>query len=132
MSVALAERLRRSTMGMLFAAASMYVIACGRADSVLRPAVLALPVVCPAGTVLDGDRCATVSDASGATEARSVTGESCVQEGAASRTGSCPAGMAHVPGGTFTSYTAGARFETVEVQPFCMDLTEVTVAAYAS
>jgi len=130
--MSLADTLRRSTLRSLFAAATMYVLACGRADGVLKPAVLALPVVCPAGTVLDGDRCATVSDAGGPAETRSVAGESCVQQSAASRTGRCPAGMAPVPGGTLTSYTAGRRFESVDVQPFCMDITEVTVATYAS
>jgi formylglycine-generating enzyme required for sulfatase activity len=39
---------------------------------------------------------------------------------------SCPAGMARVEGG------ARLGASTVSVDPFCMDVTEVTVAAYAS
>jgi formylglycine-generating enzyme required for sulfatase activity len=42
--------------------------------------------------------------------------------------GSCPEGMAFLPGGTFTM---GDRKDNVTVQPFCMDVTEVTVGAYA-
>ena len=41
----------------------------------------------------------------------------------------CPAGMARLPAGT---YTLGDRHDTVTVQPFCMDITEVTVAAYGA
>jgi len=41
----------------------------------------------------------------------------------------CPAGMAFVKGGT---YTMGDRKDRVTVADFCMDVTEVTVAAYAS
>jgi formylglycine-generating enzyme required for sulfatase activity len=44
--------------------------------------------------------------------------------------GSCPAGMAFVPGGTYTMM--GERKDTVTVADFCMDVTEVTVDAYAS
>jgi formylglycine-generating enzyme required for sulfatase activity len=40
---------------------------------------------------------------------------------------SCSAGMAALPGG---KYTMGERYDTVRVQAFCMDVTEVTVAAY--
>jgi formylglycine-generating enzyme required for sulfatase activity len=42
--------------------------------------------------------------------------------------GSCPTGMAAIPGGSFTP---GERPVEVTVQPFCMDLTEVTVEAYS-
>ena len=41
--------------------------------------------------------------------------------------GSCPAGMVRLPGGTFTLGRTDSR---VSVEPFCMDLTEVTVGAY--
>jgi formylglycine-generating enzyme required for sulfatase activity len=41
----------------------------------------------------------------------------------------CPAGMAAIPGG---SYTLGDRHDTVTVAPFCLDITEVTVDAYAA
>jgi formylglycine-generating enzyme len=42
---------------------------------------------------------------------------------------SCPTGMAGLAGGTFTM---GDRRDTVTVLPFCLDVTEVTVAAYTS
>jgi formylglycine-generating enzyme len=42
---------------------------------------------------------------------------------------SCPPGMAPLPGGRFTM---GQRKDSVTVQPFCMDLTEVTSRAYAA
>jgi len=43
----------------------------------------------------------------------------------------CPAGMALIPGGTFKqAETTIGGSKTIE--PFCMDLTEVTVAAYAT
>jgi len=42
---------------------------------------------------------------------------------------SCPAGMAAIPGG---SYTLGDRHDTVTVAPFCLDVSEVTVDAYSA
>jgi formylglycine-generating enzyme required for sulfatase activity len=42
---------------------------------------------------------------------------------------SCSPGMAGLAGGTFAM---GDRRDTVTVLPFCLDVTEVTVAAYAS
>jgi formylglycine-generating enzyme required for sulfatase activity len=47
----------------------------------------------------------------------------------AASTGSCPAGTAAIPGG---SYTLGERKDTVTVAPFCLDKTEVTAEAYAA
>ena len=41
----------------------------------------------------------------------------------------CPPSMASLPRGT---YSMGERKDTVTVQPFCMDVTEVTVSAFAS
>src|SRR5438105_3900018 len=41
----------------------------------------------------------------------------------------CPAGMAFVPGG---SYTWGVKKEKVTVEAFCMDLTETTADQYAA
>jgi formylglycine-generating enzyme required for sulfatase activity len=41
----------------------------------------------------------------------------------------CPTGMAVLPGGTFSM---GDRHDTVTVQPFCMDVTEVTTSAFGS
>ena len=43
--------------------------------------------------------------------------------------GGCPTGMAALPAGTFTM---GERHDAVTVQPFCLDVTEVTVDAYAA
>jgi formylglycine-generating enzyme required for sulfatase activity len=45
----------------------------------------------------------------------------------------CPAGMASVPGGSFQRKNpmSGEPDPSVTVQPFCLDLTEVTVDAYA-
>jgi formylglycine-generating enzyme required for sulfatase activity len=43
--------------------------------------------------------------------------------------GSCPAGMAAVPAGSFK---LGGNGEEANVQPFCLDVTEVTVSAYAA
>jgi serine/threonine protein kinase/formylglycine-generating enzyme required for sulfatase activity len=41
----------------------------------------------------------------------------------------CPPGMAFLPRGT---YAMGERKDVVSVQPFCMDITEVTVAAFGN
>lgn len=43
--------------------------------------------------------------------------------------GNCPAGMAAIPGGTFKM---GERGDTVSVAAYCLDVTEVTVSAYAA
>jgi formylglycine-generating enzyme required for sulfatase activity len=45
-------------------------------------------------------------------------------------TGSCPKGMAGLPGGTFK--TGGSGYPTVTMRSFCMDLTEVTADDYAA
>jgi len=44
----------------------------------------------------------------------------------------CPAGMAALPGGGFPMNRGGDRVDSVTVQPFCLDVTEVTADAYAS
>jgi len=41
----------------------------------------------------------------------------------------CPTGTAGIPGGSFV---LGANKKTAEVKPFCLDLTEVTVSAFAA
>ncbi len=41
----------------------------------------------------------------------------------------CPADMVGIPGGT---YTLGERHETAAVHPYCLDRSEVTVAAFAT
>jgi len=43
--------------------------------------------------------------------------------------GGCPAGMALLPAGSFTM---GQRGDAVTVDSYCMDVTEVTVDAYAA
>jgi formylglycine-generating enzyme required for sulfatase activity len=54
------------------------------------------------------------------------SGTECVARQVVTQVG-CPAGMAAIPGGSFTM---GERGDAVSVKPFCMDVTEVTVAAY--
>lgn len=56
-----------------------------------------------------------------------VAAAGCSQRGTGlASVASCPAGMAHVEGGTLVTTSR------VIVEPFCMDVTEVTVAQYAS
>jgi hypothetical protein len=43
--------------------------------------------------------------------------------------GGCPTGMAYLPGGSFKM---GERGDQVTVAGFCMNVTEVTVDAYAA
>ncbi|MEZ4296274.1 MAG: SUMF1/EgtB/PvdO family nonheme iron enzyme [Polyangiaceae bacterium] len=43
--------------------------------------------------------------------------------------GPCPAGMQHIPGGTYTRHKPG-RQRSVTIRSFCLDRTEVTVLAY--
>src|SRR5262249_1524596 len=53
------------------------------------------------------------------------------------RSGKCPPAMAEIPGGTFLMGAEGGEEDekpvrSAPVGPFCLDLTDVTVAAYAS
>jgi formylglycine-generating enzyme len=95
----------------------------------------ALPRVCSplrflsrfAGTLGVGAACALLVSRSSAETPRSST--SLVWAGRAV----CPRGMVALPGGTFKKPypIPDVPDETVTVHPFCMDLTEVTVDAYA-
>jgi formylglycine-generating enzyme required for sulfatase activity len=81
--------------------------------------------VCPEGSVLRGDQCERPATCAPGTQ---WNGTECVGHLAPARSGgSCPAGMAALPGGTFQM---GDRGDIVSVQPFCMDVTEVTVSAF--
>jgi formylglycine-generating enzyme required for sulfatase activity len=82
-------------------------------------------VQCPGGTTWNGSQC--IGSAPAPAAAMPVAPTPSPQP--APSGGSCPAGMASLPGGSFTM---GDRKDSVTVQPFCMDVTEVTVAAYAS
>ncbi len=62
-----------------------------------------------------------------------AAGQTC--SGGTCSTGACPSGMAMIPGGTFMMGAAdlGATpVHTVTLTSYCMDVTEVTVAAYAT
>lgn len=93
-------------------------------------------VDCPGGTRWDGSRCAAAVDTSCSAGMHFVPARGCVADVApahapapAPARGGCPSGMASLPAGTFA---LGDRRDTVSVHPFCMDVTEVTVSAYAS
>ena len=112
-------------------------------DAPLRIALLPLgaPAApsCPSGSTWDGTLCmrTQVVTQVQCPGAMNWNGSQCV--GAASPANlapapqpapsgrGCPAGMASLPGGSFTM---GDRNDSVTVQPFCMDVTEVTVDAY--
>lgn len=76
---------------------------------------------CPAGTHFEsGKGCIALVASSGAVPAASAS---------KAPQGNCPAGMAAIPGGTFKM---GERSDTVSVAAYCLDVTEVTVSAYAA
>jgi formylglycine-generating enzyme len=93
-------------------------------------------IECPAGTTLEGSSCvANVSkDCPAGTSFQ--TGKGCVANlvsggpalPAGVEQGSCPAGMSAIPKGSFKLTDQG----DVSVGAFCLDLTEVTVEAYAA
>jgi formylglycine-generating enzyme required for sulfatase activity len=83
-------------------------------------------VQCPGGTTWNGSMC--IGSAAPAPAAAMPAAPTPSPQPAPSG-GSCPAGMASLPGGSFTM---GDRKDNVTVQPFCLDTTEVTVAAYAA
>jgi formylglycine-generating enzyme required for sulfatase activity len=131
----------------------------GQCATPLRIGLLALDgePACPAGSRWDGSVCAAEVKCFGGTHF--VAGTGCVPDApppaapqaeapvapapaaaaapAASTAGSCPGGMALIPKGKlWMGSEDGSDDEKpvhqVEVQAFCMDLTEVTVAAYAA
>ncbi len=76
-----------------------------------------LAPTCPSGQQWDGVECVAVPAGAAPAAAGMPSGAS------------CPAGMAQLPGGTFTM---GDRGDRVTVQRFCLDATEVTVQQEAS
>jgi formylglycine-generating enzyme len=109
------------------------------AECIAQPVVT--QVECPAGTTLKDGKCVAAVNTDCPEGMSFMSGKGCVAKVAAATTStpttaspdlastnpSCPAGMAALPGGTFR---LGERGDTVSVRPFCMDLTEVTVADY--
>jgi len=92
-------------------------------------------VQCPAGTKKDGNTCVPVVGEcpSGTTW---TVGRGCVPNVVATN-GSCPSGMASIPRGTFQMGSNNGEADekpvhAVTVGAFCMDVTEVTVDAYAA
>lgn len=94
---------------------------------------------CPAGTQLDGKTCVPTVSTSCPAGTHFVSGQGCVADVAASgpaasptpaapASGGCPAGMAKVSGGSFTMGKVG----DFTLSEYCLDLTEVTVSAYAA
>jgi hypothetical protein len=97
---------------------------------------------CPSGTSLCGSACVALTTTANCgacgracTVDQSCSGGTCVSAGDAG-TGPCPAGMVYIPAGRFQigdSETASANAQPphrVTLSAYCMDLTEVTVAAY--
>jgi formylglycine-generating enzyme len=83
--------------------------------------VASVSTSCPAGTsFVQGQGCVAKVVNPTATQPTPAKVDTTVASG------SCPAGMAQTPGGSFTMGSQGHK----TVAPFCMDLTEVTVAAY--
>ena len=92
--------------------------------------------LCPSGTSLCGSACITLTTTSncGACGVACGAGQTC--SGGACVTPACPVGMTLIPAGTFlmgdaNTLSNGAQPpHTVTLSAYCMDLTEVTVAAY--
>ena len=93
---------------------------------------------CPSGTTLCGSACITLTTTSncGVCGVACTSGQSCSGGTCVSSTGTCPSGMVYIPAGSFLmgdSETASANAQPphmVTLSAYCMDLTEVTVAAY--
>jgi hypothetical protein len=91
-------------------------------------------ISCPPGTTLSGNQCVGNVSTQCAAGLHFEAGKGCVPNGGAapvavlpSATG-CLAGMAAIAGGSFKM---GDRGDNVTVGAFCMDVTEITVDAYA-
>ncbi len=94
---------------------------------------------CGAGQIVCGGACVTTgTDPAncGSCGHACAAGQTC--SGGTCSTGACPSGMAVIPAGTFMMGAAdlsgyGATpVHTVTLTSYCMDVTEVTVAAYAT
>ena len=97
---------------------------------------------CPSGTSLCGSACIALTTTAhcgacgrACTVGQSCSGGTCVSSGDAG-TGSCPTGMVYIPAGSFLMGDADTAIPNaqpphmVTLSAYCMDLTEVTVAAY--
>ena len=97
---------------------------------------------CPSGTSLCGGACITLTTTANCgvcgracTSGQTCSGGTCVSPGDAG-TGTCPSGMAYIPAGSFlmgdanTASNGAQPPHMVTLSAYCMDLTEVTVAAY--
>jgi sulfatase modifying factor 1 len=87
----------------------------GQAWSETRSVCVGVPTQCPATKEVSGESCACPKGAT-------PDGDRCV-------TPPCPTGMVALEGGSFTM---AERHDAVTVQPFCMDVTEVTADAYGA
>ena len=93
---------------------------------------------CPSGTTLCGSACITFTTTAncGSCGVACASGQTCSAGSCVPSTGICPPGMAYISAGTFLmgdADTASANAQPphmVTLSAYCMDLTEVTVAAY--
>ena len=83
---------------------------------------------CPSGLVASGEKCVAAAKRPARPSLASQEEQESPAPRAAEPARSCPSGMAWIPGGSFTM---GQRGDTVTVKGFCLDVTEVTVAACA-
>lgn len=70
------------------------------------------------------------ADLTSGAPAGSGTADSAPSAAAAAPAGPCPEGMLRIPGGSLRRHKPGAKKGPVAVAAYCLDRTEVTVAAY--
>ena len=93
---------------------------------------------CPSGTTFCGGACIALNTTSncGACGLACTVGQTCSAGTCVSSSGTCPTGMVLIPAGSFLmgdADTASHQAQPphmVTLSAYCMDLTEVTVAAY--